>query len=288
MSQGSPSAQRVISIVNFFADHPWQAFTLTDLVRALRLSRATAHAFLTTLADAGYLFRASDKSYVLGPALASIGDVARQQMSPLQVAQPELRRLADEFDVVCSAVFREGKDIVVRDRATSRSSLGFTLPRGGRLPLRPPFGGIYFVNSLRATEDWLAALDPPATPDQREETMAGIAFAARYGFQLTVRTLRDQPTDMSSDWLFVEAIDERPVLLATSLEADRTYQLASVTAPVMGAADEVVFVLTLVGFTGTRKGAEIAAIGQRMCEAARRLTGFLGGRNPSLDGGGPA
>ena len=85
MPHGSPSAQRVIAILNFFADHPGQAFTLTDLVRSLRLSRATAHAFLTTLADAGYLYRASDKSYVLGPVLATIGDVAKSHFSPLQI-----------------------------------------------------------------------------------------------------------------------------------------------------------------------------------------------------------
>lgn len=283
MSQGSPSAQRVIAILNFFADHPGQAFSLTDLVRSLRLSRATAHAFLTTLANAGYLYRATDKTYVLGPALAAIGQVASEYFSPLQVAQPEMRRLADEFDVVCSAVFRDGKDIVVRDRATSRSNLGFTLPSGGRLPLRPPFGGIFFAASPQAViEQWFERLDPPGLPDQWSIMMQGLAFAREHGFQFTIRTMREQPTDMSSDWLFVEQVEDRPILLATSLDPQAPYQLASVTAPVLGPQDKVAFVLALVGFNGVYTGEQVAGIGKRLREAAERISGFLGGKRGLL------
>lgn len=279
MPSGSPSAQRVIAILNFFADHPGQAFSLTDLVRSLRLSRATAHAFLTTLADAGYLYRASDKSYVLGPVLAAIGQVANMHFSPLQVAQPEMRRLADEFDVVCSAIFRERGDIVVRERATSHSNLGFTLPRGGRLPLRPPFGGIFFASSsVAAVDGWLSQLDPPAAPGQREEMLAGMEFVKDRGFQYTVRTPQQQPEDMSSEWLFLETMEDRPILLLSTLDEAKDYALSSVTAPVFGQDGSVAFVLALVGFTGERTGAEIATIGERLRGAADRIAGFLGNK----------
>lgn len=279
MAGGSPSAQRVIAILNFFADHPGQAFTLTDLVRSLRLSRATAHAFLTTLADAGYLYRASDKSYVLGPALAAIGQVATTHFSPLQVAQPEMRRLADEFDVVCSAIFRERGDIVVRERATSHSNLGFTLPRGGRMPLRPPFGSVFFAgSSVAAVDGWLSQLDPPPAKGQREETLAGMEFVKHHGYQFTVRTQQQAPEDMSPDWLFLEAVEDRPVLLLSSLDEAAVYPLSALTAPVFGPGGTVAFVLVLTGFTGTRTGAEIAAIGERLRDAADRVGGFLGTR----------
>lgn len=279
MSQGSPSAQRVIAILNFFADHPGRAFSLTDLVRSLRLSRATAHAFLTTLANAGYLYRATDKTYVLGPALAGIGQVASEYFSPLQVAQPEMRRLSDEFDVVCSAVFRDGRDIVVRERATSRSNLGFTLPSGGRLPLRPPFGGIFFAAAPQAiVEQWFERLDPPGLPDQWSVMMHGLAFVREHGFQFTIRTMREQPANMSSDWLFVEQVEDRPILLATSLDPQANYQLASVTTPVLGPQDKVAFVLALVGFNGVYNGGQVAAIGKQIREAAGRISEFLGGR----------
>lgn len=279
MSQGSPSAQRVIAILNFFADHPGRAFSLTDLVRSLRLSRATAHAFLTTLANAGYLYRATDKTYVLGPALAGIGQVANEHFSPMQVAQPEMRRLADEFDVVCSAVFRDGKDIVVRERATSRSNLGFTLPSGGRLPLRPPFGGIFFAAAPQVmVEQWFEQLDPPGLPDQWSVMMQGLAFVRQHGFQFTIRTMREQPDDMSPDWLFVEQMEDRPILLSTDLDPQAIYQMASVTAPVLGPQNKVAFVLALVGFQGVSTGEQVAGIGKSLREAAGRISEFLGGR----------
>lgn len=279
MSQGSPSAQRVIAILNFFADHPGQAFSLTDLVRSLRLSRATAHAFLTTLANAGYLYRATDKTYVLGPALATIGQVASEYFSPMQVAQPEMRRLADEFDVVCSAVFRDGVDIVVRERATSRSNLGFTLPSGGRLPLRPPFSSIFFVGTPQTgVEQWFEKLDPPGLPDQWPVMLEGLAFVRQHGFQFTIRTMGPQPEDMSPDWLFVESVEDRPVLLATSLDPQESYQLASVTAPVFGPENKVAFVMALVGFNSVYSGEQVAMIGARLREAAERISAFTGGK----------
>ncbi|HEX7751351.1 MAG TPA: helix-turn-helix domain-containing protein [Novosphingobium sp.] len=279
MPHGSPSAQRVIAILNFFADHPGQAFTLTDLVRSLRLSRATAHAFLTTLADAGYLYRASDKSYVLGPVLATIGDVAKSHFSPLQIVQPEIRRLADEFDAVCSAIFRERNDIVVRERATSHSNLGYALPRGARLPLRPPFGSIYFAASPPpVVEEWLAQLDPPPSAAQREEMNAGIAFVRDRGFQFNIRTRAPMADSTGSDWLFIEASEGRPVAPSNELVDTATYHLASVAAPVFGPDGDVAFVLALVGFTGEHTGARIAVMGESLRTAADRVSGFLGSR----------
>src|SRR6516165_4315853 len=113
MARSSPGVRRVAAILNFFADHPGQAFTLTDLVRALKLSRATCHALLTGLVEVGYLYRASDKNYVLGPALVNIARVAAEHASPAQAVLPEIRALADEFDASCSAFYRDRDDVVV-------------------------------------------------------------------------------------------------------------------------------------------------------------------------------
>ena len=150
MARSSPGVRRMVAILDFFADHPGQTFTLTDLVRALKLSRATCHALLTGLVDSGYLYRTHDKSYVIGPRLVAIGRIANEHFSPLQVAQPEMRALADEFSAICSAFFREGDEVVVRARAASISQLGFSIPQGARLQLRPPFGAIYFAWSTPA------------------------------------------------------------------------------------------------------------------------------------------
>src|ERR1700733_6158905 len=176
MARSSPGVQRVAAILNFIVDHPGQAFTLTDLVRALKLSRATCHALLTGLVEVGYLYRASDKNYVLGPALASIGRVAAKHTSPLQVAQPEMRALADEFDTICAIFFRDRDDIVVRERAASVSHVGWSVPVGTRLKLRPPFGAIFYAWLPPAqAQDWLDSYVPAPTAEHRGEMIAGLA-----------------------------------------------------------------------------------------------------------------
>ena len=147
MSRSSPGVKRVAAILNFIADHPGQAFALTDLVRALKLSRATCHALLTGLVDVGYLYRTSDKAYVLGPALAAIGRTAAQHFSPLQVAQPEMRKLADEFNVLCGAYFLDDSVVHLRDRAASASHVGYPVPLGARFKLHEALAPVFFADA---------------------------------------------------------------------------------------------------------------------------------------------
>ena len=276
MSRSSPSVQRVVAVLNFMADHPGQAFTLTDIVRSLKLSRATCHALLTGLVEAGYLFRSSDKSYVLGPVLAAIGRQADAHFSPLQVAQSEMRRLADEFDVICSAVFREGTDIVVRERASSLSHLGDSIPRGARLPLRLPFGGIYFAwSSPPVLDKWLRQLDPSPGEAQLAAMQDAMEFARRNGFQVILRRSDNSPG--GSEWPMRDYPDERPVQIETRLDDSAEYPVAGITAPVFDDRGEVAFVLALVGFNKPASGAEIMASGTQLKEACARVTRFIAG-----------
>src|SRR4029079_18979832 len=69
MSRSSPATLRTLAVLNLVVQHPTKAFSFTDVVTARRLSRATCHSILVTLAEAGYLYRRANKSYVIGPAL---------------------------------------------------------------------------------------------------------------------------------------------------------------------------------------------------------------------------
>lgn len=276
MTRSSPGVARVVAILNFIAQHPGQSFTLTDLVRALKLSRATCHALLAGLVDADYLYRTSDKSYVLGPALAKIGRAANAHFSPLQAAQPEMRALADEFDAVCSALSRDRNDVIVRDRATSRSHLGWPMPPNARLPLRPPFGGAFLAWSPEAEADaWLDQLQPPAPVEFRQLMHQGMAFAREHGFQVVVRAVGQN--DHNTEWFYGEARVDPPVLLAQELKPEESYRLAGVTAPVFEAGGRIAFLLGLTGFQGEYTGAQVERIGARLVQACRHLTAFAGG-----------
>lgn len=275
MTRSSPGVKRIAAILDFMADHPAQAFALTDLVRALRLSRATAHALLTGLVDVGYLYRTSDKTYVLGPALAKVGKAALHSLSPLQVAQPELRVLADEFDVVASAFFLEGDTIVSRERAASISHVGYSLPLGTRVKLKPRSLPVFFSWSPDEAEAWLARCDPPLDAAQRGAIMGGMAFAREHGFAALMRTdLGDGEGSAAIDEGAVAG--DHPVAILSAMEPDRRYALSSLTAPVFNASGRVEFVVALMGFTRVLTGAQAFDTATALRAACGRIGAFLG------------
>jgi DNA-binding IclR family transcriptional regulator len=279
MARSSPGVRRIVSILNFFADHPSESFTLSDLVRALKLSRATCHGLLTGLVEAGYLYRTSDRGYLLGPALVSVGEVAKTHYSPLKAAQPEMRILADAFDTVCSATFREGRDAVVRERASAVSHLGFSVPRGTRLPLLPQFAGSFFVWSPPAEiAAWLDDLETPPSDSQRAALEQSIAFVRKYGFFCAQRT--SQEWDHSTQWVLDGAYEKAPMLPIPELKDDALYDLAWVIAPVFNAGRSVAFVIGVQGFSGQYTGAKVIKIGERVREACDRVTSFIGRAPP--------
>ncbi len=276
MSRSSPGVRRIVSILNFFADHPNESFTLSDLVRALKLSRATCHGLLTGLVEAGYLYRTSDRGYLLGPALVSVGEVAKAHYSPLKAAQPEMRLLADEFDTVCSAAFREGKDVVIRERAAAVSHLGFSMPRGARLPLLPQFAGNFFVWAPPGeVKAWLDGLDPPPSENQRVALDKGIAFVRKYGYLSAERNPRADVDQRSSQWLYENAYVDAPLLPIFELDPEARYKLSWLNAPVFNTERKVEFVMGVQGFSGEFTGAKVLSIGQRVREACERVTSFI-------------
>jgi len=282
MARSSPGVLRVASILNFIADHPDQAFTLTDLVKALKLSRATCHALLTGLVEVGYLYRASDKHYILGPALAAIGRVAAQRTSPLQVAQPEMRALADEFDTICACFFRDGDDIVVRDRAASVSHVGWSVPVGTRLKLRPPFAAIFYAWSPRSeAEAWLDAFKPRPTPEHRVEMLKGMAFARQHGFQVQIRNPNAAADrEMSPEQTFGAQNLEFPISVLADLKDDQAYRAVGIIAPVFDMRGQIAFVMGLTGFTQSLAGDKLRHASLRLRQACDRVTTFITGRPP--------
>ena len=278
MSKAPPGVKRVVAVLNFFAEHPGQSFTFTDVVRALDLGRATCHALLAGLVEAQYLYRNTDKTYVIGPALAAVGKIAHDQFSPMQAAQPEMRALSDECRAVCSAVYLENGNAVIRERAGSGSHLGWSVPQGHVLPLRAPFAGAFFAASKSyEIEKWLDQLAPPATDDEKKDLFASIQFIHQHGYSFGVLN-PDIKTNLTAPELaFTGEKAGYPASVSSTLDANTDYHLAFIFSPVFNRQGQVEFVLNLSGFKGTASGARIEEMGGKLCEAARRITYFMNG-----------
>ena len=284
MSRSSPGVRRVAAILNFIADHPGQAFALTDLVRALKLSRATCHALLTGLVDVGYLYRTGDKTYVLGPALAAIGRTAADHFSPLQVAQPEMRAIADDFDVVCGAYFLEGDMMHLRERATSANHVGYPVPLGTRMPLTTVQATVFFARAPKDATAWLDRNLPDVDQDRREALAAGMEFVREHGYIALTRRPGVGPTYDNAAPQLRSARDEPPVMPLLSVDDDAHYPLAAIMAPIYDARGKVSISLLMAGFHDAQSGAMLREAGQRLSAACQRVSDFLAGRvAPSTD-----
>ena len=278
MTRSSPGVKRMAAVLDFMADHPGQAFALTDLVRALKLSRATCHAMLTGLVEVGYLYRTADKTYVLGPALMRIARRTEEHFSPLRVAQSEMRALADAYDVVCSAILREGDTAVVRERAASVSHVGYSVPLGTRVKLSTPRVAAFLAWSPAEAEEWLANSAPAPTPDERETMLAGMAFAREHGFLAMVRNPLAPPLNRVPEAFSMPDSAEMPVVLTTAIIPGENYEATSITAPVFNDKGRVEFVLGLMGFNRVMSGAELLHVAGELRAACGRISGFLAGK----------
>lgn len=275
MTRSSPGVRRVAAILNFMASHPGQAFALSDIVRALKLSRATCHALLTGLVEVGYLYRATDKSYVLGPSLAAIGRAAAEHSSPLQIAQPEMRQLADAFDVVCGAYFLEGDVLHLRDRAASVSHVGYPIPLGARRPLRVAQAAAFFAHVPATAEAWLKRTDAELSPELREGLFKAMDFVVANGFLVLVRKSGVDLADaMSPEGLTANSDDM--VLPVASIVPAQVYSVAALMAPVLDAGGRASFCLLMAGFATSLSGAQITDAGERLRAACDRIAQFAG------------
>jgi DNA-binding IclR family transcriptional regulator len=275
MARSSPGVRRIAAILNFMATHPGQAFAMTDLVRALKLSRATCHALLTGLVEVGYLYRASDKTYVLGPALGVIGRAVAQHSSPLQIAQPEMRKLADEYDVVCAAIFLDGHIVEIRERAASLSHVVRSIPLGTRLKLRVPLAATFLTWMPKdEAQTWIDTANPPPTTEQLDLQTKSIAFTQAYGFTLLLKNPTVE-TQQPVHEIFGGENMEFPVLPAVSLVADQSYGVASILAPVLDPTGRIALSLGLMGIDRTMSGNEIVQMGDILKAACGRISNYI-------------
>jgi DNA-binding IclR family transcriptional regulator len=273
MTRLSPAVGRIVSVLNFFAEHPQQAFTLTQIVKSLRLSRATCHALLVGLVEGGYLYRNADKSYVLGPALLALARTAQEHFSPLDVARQEMRLLADDLDVVAAALFLDREEIVVRERAASLTHLGWAPPPGQRYPLHP--WGTAFLTALPPAEleEALDKANPPLSPEERDDERSQAEFARRHGYLFAI-----YPADEINVTPGYGEPRRYGGRVLTELDPEATYALQFLIAPVMNERGRVAFAIACYGFRRRFTGEEVAEYGGRLVEACRRITTFIAGK----------
>jgi len=272
MTKQSPTVMRIVAVLNFFLEHPQQIYSLAQVVKSLRLNRATTHSILLGLVDAGYLYRRSDKTYILGPVLPSLAANAQPLLSPFSVASHEMRGLVDELDVIASANAREGNEIVVKERASSVNHLGVRRPNSrGRHPLLP-WGASFLMNKSAAeAEATMDQMEIAPSDRLRNDVLTQLECGRQYGF---VVALHDETGGAS------HGIDES-FRYVVEIAPDQTYRVGFMTAPIFGAAGEVALCISLHGLPAEMTGHAVVAAGKRLLQTCTHVTTFVRGRQPA-------
>ena len=286
MARPSPGVQRVVSVLNHLAAHPGSSFGLSELCRDLDLNKATAHALLGELTDAGYIARNPvDKTYTLGPQLLAIGLAARRpERDALERARPHLRRLARRHHARCVATAIRGSDMVSLETAGHDRPLGPSLQPGHRIPFDPPLGTAFLVGASDGVlERWFSRAGRGLSEDERNEYLAAIEAVKRLGCSLSLdaatRPLLAHAIVSAGETSAVDLVHElgdQPYLL-TNIEEEGEYRLSVIVAPVIGPEGSVILGLTIYDLTGSRSGAEVRELAAEMCEAATAVSEAIGG-----------
>ena len=275
ISQLSAPVARAVSVLDFLAGHAEQAFTLTEIAKTLRLSSATCHNLLAALAEAGYVYCTAGKTYVLGPALARVAQAALAPGLIMQVARPEMRLLADEFDVVCSAYQLVGDQIVIRERAAAVSHINWNAPQAPTIPVSAPLGREFVVGPEREFEAWLDKADPPLDADYRQKLREAQRFLRERGFTFGVRKVELTNPDVARSLQYQIALTDYTI---ATIEPNALYQLAYVAAPVFSKPGKAALGLSLAGFAAPVSGGQIERMGLGLRAACDRVGAFIAGR----------
>jgi DNA-binding IclR family transcriptional regulator len=139
MARPSPPTDRVVLVLDLLANHPGEPMTFTDISRRLDLSRATCHALLASLTDAGYIMRNADKTYLLGPSLIAIGRSAERSYPYVPAVREVVATLVEKTDRSCVLIVTDGTTLTVLDYE-GESPRGEHAPHGNRVPFAAPFG----------------------------------------------------------------------------------------------------------------------------------------------------
>jgi IclR family acetate operon transcriptional repressor len=129
------SLGRALDLIELIAERGQDGARLTDLARALDMSKAAVYALLQTLLARGFLSDISEganRRYRLGLALARLGEMAVANIALADIAMPELRKLTGDLGMTSRlAILDEGYAVVV-GRVDAPGAIRFDAALGRR------------------------------------------------------------------------------------------------------------------------------------------------------------
>ncbi len=123
---------RGLEVIKAFNElHP--VLGISEVAERANLARPTAHRFLLTLEELGYV-RSTPAGYMLTPKVVDLGLAYVSSNNIFNLAQPHMEELARELDHTCSLTQLDGSDVVYVARVSVPKIIRLAVTVGGRLP----------------------------------------------------------------------------------------------------------------------------------------------------------
>lgn len=233
-----------------------EGLTLSDLARALNMSKGSIHGLLKTLESSGVIEQVEDRRFVLGPRIYDLAQAYIQRAGLRHFALPVMRRLASSTgETVClGRIEQKGVRIIecVVDE-NEQTGLHIAARRGMRIPLLAGACGTVVLST------WPVA--------QREQ------------YVQTHPLPRFTESSITDPREFLARVEEAA---RTGVSIDREEYLHGVNAvatPVLGAGGVLVALLWVVGFTSRFKDEVLQRAAGQLREEALSISQSLGARS---------
>lgn len=286
------SAARTLSVLNHLTVHPREVFSLTELSAALNVSPASMSAVLLAMCDAGYLERhPRHRTYALGPAAVAVGHAASERHPVVEAARPELRRLAGlGSESIGSAAVGDDIMILAIEGRPSGQSRGTWI--GHRIPLVPPFGGVFVAwRPPSEIEAWLRRLGAAADTHRghlqrsldvgrRRRFFVGLRNDPVEAVVQAVHRTTEHPEAHDRARLQALIADQVAGYALDEVDPAAVYDVANIAVPVFGSDGTVVYALTLYGLLGI-SGSRLLTVADQMLSSAQTVCRAIDGRPPA-------
>ncbi|WP_307781177.1 IclR family transcriptional regulator [Rhabdothermincola sediminis] len=147
--------------------------SLTGLVEASGLPRATAHRLAVALEVHGLVRRDEEGRFALGVRLVSLGRAAAEAIPLARAAGPALSELRDRTGESVQLYVREGDRRVCIAALESPHGLRTIVPMGASLPLGVGSAGRVLADEREGAKPWVASVG------EREAGVASVSAAVR-------------------------------------------------------------------------------------------------------------
>lgn len=253
--RGAGTVRKACSLLQLVAQSP-APLRLTEISRRAQLNHATTHRLLASLVDYGLLtFEEAERRYRLGLRVLELAGVLLDSMEIVDVARPDLAKLAEEANETVHLATVERSEVVFLDRIDGTQPVSLRTRVGARAPIHVTAVG----------KAYLAFAEPSAL----DELRATLPLS-----RLTDRTITEWPVFL--DHL---ATVRRQGYAIDNEEHRRT--IRCVAAPILDYRRRVVAAVSVAGPSSRLTLRRTKQLARLVQDTAARISREIGGRPPS-------